>query len=253
MNRREGTVRLWPRGGTVGFVIGVMMSVLLLPAAPGLAVDCGNGGHNVERFQSDDMHRGASAGDVMVWDHNDPDHAPDGSNAVACDRVDTLLVFNAADKQMEVGWHIIPDNSSVCAIDTSNAQQPFFVIIKTNGFNQTCQVSNGPIRITAPASHAFKENNPNHDGNWEFFLDGSQRGTATTAWTIGWVTANAEAHDLQSDSARSDFDQLKYITSTGPSDWDAQALWADCSTKYDSTQVSQVHVRVVQGTGTYVC
>jgi hypothetical protein len=148
---------------------------------------------------------------------------------------------------MEIGWHIIPSDSSVCPIDSASPQQPFFLIIKTYGAGQTC-VWTGHPRELETGSHSMKEVNPDADGDWEFYLDGDFLGDGSTTWSNGWTVVNAEHHDCCSDSAHADFDAIKYINDSGAHAWTSSACFVDTSTKYDGAKVNgnPDHIRVTR-------
>jgi len=186
------------------------------------------------------MHRGVSITDMSVWGHNNPDNSPNGTNNVGCSRVSTLDLFNADNKQMEIGWHITPDNSGVCEIDVSTPQQPFFTIIRTSpGPIQTCEYTSRPLPLDPGVTDSMKEANPNQDGHWQFYLNGTSVGAnPTTDWTIGWSASNGERHTLN-DSAHSKFVGLRFITGAGPQPWDSnvQVQWINSDFIYGASKI----------------
>jgi len=228
-----------------GFVIGLLTmllvgSAVVFTGGPALAIDCGST-INVGSRENDQEHRGVAVDQMFVWGHNNPDKSPNGATDVGCDRVSTLVVFNGFSKQMEIGWHIIPDNSSVCPIDTSTPQQPFFVIIRTSpGPIQTCEYTASPLPLSPLLTDSMKESNPNQDGHWAFSLDGGAIGTTpATDWTVGWAASNGERH-TDHDSAHSKFVGLQYINASGPHPWDSyvQVSYIDSDPYYNASKIS---------------
>jgi hypothetical protein len=228
-------------GATAGCLVGVAVMTMLfvaLPAPMSFAVDCGP--HiNVQWYQSDAQHRGDKVTDMSVWDQNNPDNAPNGNGLVGCARVSTLLIFNGINQQMEIGWDIIPDASGPCPIDMNHPQKPVFVIVRTSqSGGQFCEYDGTPILLDTSVTHSFKETDPNHDGNWKFYLDGSLIGKSPhTMWIDGWVQANGERH-TNGDSAHSKFVGLSFIDGSGQHAWNNSILWADCDTYYDGGLIS---------------
>jgi hypothetical protein len=220
-----------------GAAAGVALAFVMATNRPASGVTCG-ATTNAANYQTDATHRGAYSGDFQVYSFNNPDNAFDGSTNVHCSRVATLDVFHASDEQLEIGYHITPNNSGVCPIDTSNPQQPFFTIIKTvPGQSQICVWSHA-VRQLSTGSKSFKEVDPNKTGDWDFYLDGSKVEDGVTTWTQGWIVSNGEHHNTASDSAYSNFDQLKYIDGSGAHAWDASACFFDNSGHYDGNKVS---------------
>jgi len=235
------------RGLTLrGFVVGLLTMLLtgltfVFPGSRALAVDCGSTINVASRqFNQGQMHRGVSISQMFVWGHNNPDKSPNGATDVGCSRVSTLDVFNADNKQMEIGWHITPDNSGVCPIDTSTPQQPFFTIIRTSPGIQTCEYTASPLPLSPSLTDSMKASNPNQDGHWAFSLDGGAIGTTpTTDWTVGWPASNGERH-TDHDSAHSKFVGLQYINAFGPQPWDSnvQVNWIDSDFYYNASKIN---------------
>ncbi len=220
-------------GATTMMLVAILV-VVITPLRAFAAVDCGGGTVNAGFYQSDVMHRGVKSTDMSVWAHNDPDNAANGKVNVNCSRVSTLAIVPGGGKEMEIGWHITPDNSGACPIDTSQPQQPYFTIIRTEStLLQYCQYSVTPLQLNTSVTHSFNEKDANEDGNWTYFLDGAPVGfNSHTSWTIGWVAVNGERHS-KGDSAHSKFVGLKYINASGEHAWNNASLWCDNDIYYD--------------------
>src|SRR5438034_7908083 len=143
----------------------MILMILVFPARRAFALSCGST-VTVASRQNDVIHRGESVSAIYVWGHNNPDNSPNGATHVGCARVSTLDVYFADNKQMEIGWNIIPDNTGVCAIDTSAPQQPYFTIIRTSpGLVQTCEWDGlAPLQLDPSVTDSMKANDPNKDG-----------------------------------------------------------------------------------------
>jgi len=237
-----------------GFLLGLLLGAALSSLLPKVAeaVPC-RGTYNIAWTQGSNGHRGVKSASLAVFDHNHPDNAPNGGANVACDRVASLIVYNDTGAQMEIGWQIVPNNDQKCHIDTTHPQLPYLMVLATlvNGM-QNC-LSGPPVAIDTSIRHSMRAVNPNLDGHWTFYLDGSPVGTGTTSWHAGNVVADTEQHVPLADSAYEDFDGLKYITGTGEQPWDFAQVWLDCSSYYDGGKIGGVddHIRMSQP-GPYV-
>jgi hypothetical protein len=77
-----GVIRLLKRlSDAVGGALTVLMVAVgftVVPAAPSAAISCGFP-VNADMYQSDAMHRGEFVSAMSVFDHNNPDNAPNGA------------------------------------------------------------------------------------------------------------------------------------------------------------------------------
>ena len=214
--------------------VGAAAGTLILEAAPALASCNLLLGSNIEAVANNrDGHRGEGVygnGNFGMW------ISPVNST---CARVSTLDIVDTSDNQMELGWFGSPGLTHCNGDGTSRR-----LIVYTFGASQWCP-SNPPALIV-DRYYAFKEDDPNNDGNWYFYQDGPCSCTPTwsgvgrylnTLINGGVILSNGERHDT-SDSAYSEFYDLKFDQGGNWYAWSSATCYFDQDPGYDTTGLS---------------
>ena len=131
-----------------------------------------------------------------------------------CVMVRSLYIWLSQNNFVEVGW--FEDDGGVLAKCDDVTSPHVLVYAVVDGF-VNCKTGTAAV---SSGFHGFRVENPGHDFDFDYWLDGTQVGVYVTNMTQGEVFAASERHKA-GDHLGAEFDGLKWLGSAGDwNDWD---------------------------------
>jgi hypothetical protein len=210
----------------------VLMTLLLvtLPVIRARAVDCTELGHGITGTESTGSYWGTRVKGPGA-DVSTPD--------VTCPIVRSVYVFQTINNYAEAGWFIDPTGDLVkCDLETT---PHVLVFMNTNGFSKCKQSTSG----LSSTFHGFTVENPSHDHDFTYSVDGNDQGSFTADFIRGNAYSASERHH-SGDSLRAEFDGLQYLGTAG--DWNNWGNFSgnDSIAGWDLCEISATHYKVRQ-------